>query len=288
MPRRSIPASAVLCLALAAGCGSAAPAAQPAPTATSSNPQRIQALVADCMKQRGFRYVAWVPPQKHFADLDKAATGDYEAMRKQRAKTGFNVFALLADRSLMEDRVLWKGSDNPNSGIKDQLSKSQRTAYDKAEVTCKSSAVKQVTGKVVKDDADRAEQETKMIKQATERELNGDPKLVELAAAMGDCIKGKGYQVDSLRPTDIDSRGADAFEAIKQSIAKKQGLADPDRPGSYYEPKLSQADARRYLDQEIKAALDDLECGRDFYAAYSPRAVQIVSKVELEFGGSGD
>ncbi len=283
-----MPASVVLCLALAAGCGSAAPAAQPAPTATSSNPQRIQALVADCMKQQGFRYVAWVPQQKNLSELDKAATGDYEAMRKQRAKTGFDVFVMLADRSLMEDRVLWKGSDNPNSAIKEQLSNSQRTAYDKAEVTCKSSAVKQVTGKVVKDDADRAEQETKMIKQATERELNGDPKLVELAAAMGECVKGKGYQVDSLRPTDIDSRGPDAFEAIKQSIAKKQGMADPDRPGSYYEPKLSQADARRYLNQEIKAALDDLECGRDFYAAYSPRAAQIASEVELEFGGSGD
>ncbi|MEV5887883.1 hypothetical protein [Nonomuraea fuscirosea] len=119
-----------------------------------------------------------------------------------------------------------------------------------------------------------------------ERELNGDPRLVELAATMGDCLKGRGYRVDSLKPVDLDRRGAAEFEAQKRAIALKDDIPEQDMPeGRYYEPRLPQATAKQYFTREIKAALDDLECGRDFYPVYHPRKRAISIQVGDQFGG---
>ncbi|WP_433519512.1 hypothetical protein ACQP2T_30585 [Nonomuraea sp. CA-143628] len=54
-----------------------------------------------------------------------------------------------------------------------------------------------------------------------------------------------------------------------------------------FRPNLKPARARPYLDKEIKAALKDLRCGKDFYPAYSPKAIEITSRVYQGFGREG-
>ncbi|RVX45599.1 hypothetical protein EDD27_8411 [Nonomuraea polychroma] len=286
MPNRPL-FLAVLCLVGMAGCASTTQA-RPAPETTSGSPsdqpQRIQSAIADCMKQKGFKYVAWVPDPKIDDQWKKAVSGDYAAMRKQRQEEGFGVFFLLAhpDRK----RAIWSETDSPNFAIKNELSPAQQAAYGKALTSCRTQAIKQINGRVVKSDEDWAEQENQMLKQTLDRELNGDPRLVELAAAMGDCLKGKGYRVDSVRPVDMSNRGWNEFEDKKKRIAMNDDIPEKGLPrGRYFEPRLAPAAARQYLAKEVQAALDDLECGKKFYAAYLPKNTEISERVVQQFGG---
>ncbi|MER7506095.1 hypothetical protein AB0L05_30475 [Nonomuraea pusilla] len=281
MLTRSRLAVAAFCLISAAGCTSPAPEKQPAGSGSGSDkPQLIQVAIANCMKGKGFKYVPWVPKVEMGEGARKAMLGDYEEMRKDRSENGFGIFVPSANR-----KPLWKESDSPNSAIKNQLSEAQLASYDKALTGCRIQAVKQVTGKVVASDADLAEQENKLIQQAIERDLNGDPTLIELASAMGDCLKGKGYRVDSLRPSDMERRGSKEFEEQKRRIALNDDIPENGLPeGRYYEPHLSAATTKQYLAKEVKAALDDLECGKDFYPAYLPRTTEIAYRVSAEFG----
>ncbi|MEV6151826.1 hypothetical protein AB0L53_15920 [Nonomuraea sp. NPDC052129] len=288
MFKRSTLAVTMLCAVTLAGCSSS-PEAQPAKTTTASGksdkPQQIQSLMADCMKQKGFRYVAWVPQPKPETDNDKAANGDYEAMKRVRSKQGFNVFFTVADPAAMRKQAAYTRDDDPNTPIRDALSKAQLRSYDKVLDGCHVKALKDVTGKVVKSMDDEYEQYEKAFKAAFERELNGDPELVELAATMADCVKGKGYRVDSVSPTSMEERGFQEFSAQMNAIAKKQGLVDEGADeNTIYPPKLSQAAANQYLAKEIKAALDDLECGKDFYPAFFPKLGRIADRLDSEFG----
>ena len=51
-----------------------------------------------------------------------------------------------------------------------------------------------------------------------------------------------------------------------------------------YSPTLTPEEARPYLNKEIKAALDDLECGKDFYPAYLPKEKAVDQQIYEEFG----
>ncbi|MEV0348899.1 hypothetical protein AB0H88_24245 [Nonomuraea sp. NPDC050680] len=83
----------------------------------------------------------------------------------------------------------------------------------------------------------------------------------------------------------MSRRSGQEFEAQKKRIALNDDIPDKGLPdGQYYEPRIPVNTARQYLNREIKAALDDLECGKDFYAAYLPRNAEIVRRVEREFG----
>ncbi|MFG1956496.1 hypothetical protein [Nonomuraea sp. NPDC049028] len=288
MLKRSTLAVTMLCAVTLAGCASS-PEAQPAKTTTvsgkSDKPQRIQSAIADCMKQKGFRYVAWVPQPKPETDTEKAVSGDYEVMKRVRSKQGFNVFYPVADPASFKKQAAYSRDDDPNSPIRDSLSKAQLVSYSKVLDSCNVKALKDVTGKVVKSMDDEYEQYEKAYKAASDRELNGDPKLIELAATMGDCVKGKGYRVDSVSPTSMADRGWREFSAQMNAIAKKQGQAEEDADeNTVYQPKLPQAAANQYLAKEIKAALDDLECGKDFYPAFYPRAGRIGDRLDSEFG----
>lgn len=287
MPNRFLLGLAALCLAGTAACASAAEtrsAPQPTEDSKADQAQLIQSAIADCMKQKGFKYVAWTPDPKTGDERDKAESGDYEAMRAVAEKHGFGIFTTLADPSLKE--VVWSESDSPNHAIKNELSPAQLAAYDKALETCRSQAVKQVTGREVRSVKDLAEQRNQLIDQTLDRELNGDPELIELAAAMGDCLKGKGYRVDSVKPADIRNQVRSTFEEQLKRIALNDDIPEEGMPqGEYFTPRLAPATARQLADKEIKAALDDLECGRDFYAAYEPRNREISDRVTELFGG---
>ncbi|MBB6349547.1 hypothetical protein FHU36_006092 [Nonomuraea muscovyensis] len=259
-----------------------------APAPEKDTARQIQAALADCMKGRGFTYVPFVAPPLEFGDeQEKAHGGDHAAMKAERSKRGFGVFYHLVHPHQPKD-VDDPGA-NPNWKIKRDLSPAQQEAYDKAEPSCQAEAITKVTGKVVKSEEDRFAQINRLIDQTVKRELDGDPELVGLASAMADCLSGKGHRMTSTKPTALHTWGWDLFTAQKNEIAKNDDIPDTGLPeGEYYEPsRLSPVEARRHLDREIKVALDDLECGKDFYAAYQPRFRQIERRISEQFGVMG-
>jgi hypothetical protein len=47
---------------------------------------------------------------------------------------------------------------------------------------------------------------------------------------------------------------------------------------------ITPEEARPYLNKEIKAALDDLECGKDFYPAFMPKDEAVGQQINEESG----
>ncbi|MEV8635540.1 hypothetical protein AB0395_28160 [Streptosporangium sp. NPDC051023] len=231
-------------------------------------------LIADCMKQKGFTYVAYVrqPPQQ--SDIQKRVTsGDYEAMKETRAKYGFGVFAsFVYAKEAAEEAKKRPEEKDPNDAIKKGLPDSQREIYEKASTDCFVAAVKQVYGLKIKTLRDFSMMTADSI-EGIDKELNGDPKLLELADAFATCLTGKQEEVTSTKPTDLNSRGG-AFWATQVDKV----------PGKRADGSLPPDVARPYLTKEIKSALVDLECGKDFYAAYSPKYVQLEDAARAKFG----
>ncbi|MEU4224739.1 hypothetical protein AB0F17_10610 [Nonomuraea sp. NPDC026600] len=286
MRKRSLLALAAL--VVLTGCGDTSASARPSQTPKQDNKQRIEAVKADCMKGKGFRYTPFVREKILLGpDLEKAGTGDYAAMKAHRSKWGFNVFSNLVYRKELEADNQSGGAD-PNVMTKKDLSSAQQKAYSKALAACQAQAIKQITGKSVKSQQDWFEQADKLLAQRRTRELDGDAHLVELASAMADCMTGKGYQPAAKNPTSMESWGQLTFMREMHELARKEGGRDIPpytSAGPFYQPThLADADARRYLAKEVKMALDDLECGKDFYAAYLPKSGEVAQAAQAEFG----
>ncbi|MFF5213221.1 hypothetical protein [Streptosporangium sp. NPDC000396] len=275
-----------LSLAVLTACGSE-PASAPvaAPTRTqgdvAQNAWRMERIKADCMKQKGFTYVPFVMPRQKQSETERRAEqGDYAAMKELRAKYGFKVFA----------RFIYPGDPqagditremfpvDPNERIQDALNLTQINAYDNAQKDCTVKAAQEVVHKKVTSQLDLDNQRFKKLDQVMGRELDGDPRLVELAAPFGDCLKAKGYPVTSLKPT-VMAVSKQRAEAIFLE-AKKLGRGKRHEDLSHLAPEQ----LRPYLVKEIKTALDDLECGKDFYAVYLPKKQEIEQRVQREFG----
>ncbi|MFE3448447.1 hypothetical protein ACFXJ8_05880 [Nonomuraea sp. NPDC059194] len=282
-------AAALFALALAAGCGGT-----PAETATEPSTQaqgvehRKEAELATCMKGKGFKYVAFVAKGRKLSEQRKAAnSGDHAAMQAERGKYGFGHFSLYVYPKDF-DSPMYKPDNpeiDPNWAIQTSLSEQQYKAYNTALDACYASAIKKITGKTVKSSMDYYEQADKTKTQVKARELDGDPALTEKAATMADCLKGKGYRVPKANPTALATRGWEETRAQVEHLGKTDDVDDSKLPeGQFYEPTLTPAQARPYLTKEIKAALDDLECGKDFYAAYLPKEQEIDGKVNDEYG----
>jgi hypothetical protein len=105
---------------------------------------------------------------------------------------------------------------------------------------------------------------------------------------MGNCLKDRGHPIGSTKPSALADRGRLKFEAekkplgelIPESMLKKMEVPK----GTRWEPNLTADQARPYLAREIEDALDDLECGKDFYLAFTPRRVEIQQRAYQEFG----
>jgi hypothetical protein len=283
--------AAVLC-----GCGSAAGSAQPAETATASTPaaakdkrQQFEAAKADCMKQKGFKYIPYVRPADDGKEAQALASGDYQAMREHRAKYGFEVFAVHAYPKEMG--ISDESGTDPNQEVIRALSPAQLDSYNAVKDDCVVVAGKQVLGLTLTSNMDYFNQRAKAQKQAKATELDGDPKLVELAGAMATCLKGKGYTVGDTKPTSMNGRGREVFLVQQDKLGRKQDpdvpdVAPPRKEGKgmgLHMPTLTPQEAKPYLAKEIKAALDDLECGKDFYAAYTPRESAVRQRVDDQF-----
>ncbi|MEU0567385.1 hypothetical protein ABZ297_18650 [Nonomuraea sp. NPDC005983] len=280
MQRRSL---ALAALALVAGCGGTGAAARPSagPTSAQGRDFQIETLKADCMKGKGFKYVAWVHPDEPLTDEDKQRLSpDFATRKAYRATHGFD----LMYRQIHGGPESAKDAPvDPNYAIRDDLSPAQQKAYGKASDGCEAEAIKKVTGKVVKSVGDWRQQLNKLYAQRMKRELDGDPQLVELATAKADCLTAKGYQVSSTKPTVMGDWGRQLVERELHERARKEDKGippyDPDSGVAYGTTRLTDQEKRQYLQKEIKTAVDDLECGKDFDAAFSPKATQIWERV---------
>ncbi|MGN9843103.1 hypothetical protein ACTMTI_33770 [Nonomuraea sp. H19] len=283
--------AAVLC-----GCGSAAESAKPSPSAAAvSKRQQYEAAKADCMKQKGFKYVAYVQPKPpDNEESRKRAGGDYQAMRKFREKYGFGIFAVHVYPKEMGNPTV-KPDDpeaDPNWKITSELSEAQMQAYRKAMDTCSATAAEQVLGLKLKSQMDLYTQHGLAVTRAVKNVVNGDPKLVELAADMATCLKGKGHAVSDTTPDAMSDRGQKMFRDQEDKLGREQrddvpDVAPPVKEGELpmtYAPTLTPEQAKPYLDKEIKAALDDLDCGKDFYPVFMPKQSAAMQQVDQQFG----
>ncbi|GAA2210491.1 hypothetical protein GCM10009850_059500 [Nonomuraea monospora] len=295
MSKRSHLALALACsAAVLCGCGgSAESAAQPAPTASAAvkdKRHQFESAKADCMKQKGFTYVPYVrPTEAPTEDERKRDSGDYQAMLKYREKYGFGVFAV----HVYPKEIAGPGSEipiaDPNAKVQTSLSPAQLDAYHKAKDTCVATAGKQVLGLDLKSNIDYYNHMAQAHKRAKANELDGDARLVELAGATATCLKGKGYRVSDLKPTAIARRGENEFTERQSAIGREQspemrgGQKMTEDTRQLVMPTLTPQQARPHLAKEIKAALDDLECGKDFYAAYAPKAAELQRRVNDQY-----
>ncbi|MFG6195957.1 hypothetical protein [Nonomuraea sp. JJY05] len=297
MTRKTLP-TALLALAVLCGCGGAAETAAPpfpsAPAVAKDKKHQLEAAKADCMKQKGFKYVAWVKPETPQSDEDRRRdAGDYQAMRKYREKYGFGIFAEFIYPKEMDSpqAQIDRGVVDPNMKIQEVLSEAQLNAYHKAKDACMVTAAKQVLGVNLKSNLDYYNQIALTRKRATAGTLDSDPELVELATTMATCLKGKGYTVTDTTPTALAKRGEDVFLKEQDKVGREQDdsvpdVAPPAKKGQGQEihmPSLTAEQAKPYLAKEIKAALDDLECGKDFYPVYTPRKSAIDAQVRAQF-----
>ncbi|MFF3666372.1 hypothetical protein [Microtetraspora malaysiensis] len=274
MPRRSFLPLAVL--TLLAGCGTgttASPSATPSPAQDKAHV--FQAVKADCMKTKGFRYVAHVDRPK-LSEQDTQPF-DYATEKAERAKRGLGIAS-----SYLDSRANPDEGDDPNLAIILDLSPAQQSAYKKAQENCDVQAVRQVTGKNVTSWSDWYGQADETLRRLWKRELDGDPKLVELASAMGDCLTGKGYRVTSTNPVAMREW---VVQMAQSNFRGNQKTMTSNGDGGAFRPlDLSPDEARRRLSKEIKLALDDLECGKQFYPAYLPKSTELERQVNEDFG----
>ncbi|MEV0230597.1 hypothetical protein [Nonomuraea sp. NPDC050786] len=299
LTRFPVTAAALLALAVLSGCGGATEsAASPSASATAAKDKKyqFQAAKADCMKQKGFKYVPYVYPEPKGTDEGRLrAAGDHQAMRKYREKYGFGVFALyvypkeLGNPQVKPDKP---EAVDPNWKIQSSLSKAQNQAYRKAMEACEIATANQLFGLNLKQGTDYYRQAGVASNRAVRTTVNSDPKLVELAAAMATCLKGKGYAIADTTPMAMAERGEAEFRAQEDKLGRAQmkdvpDVAPPrkeDEIPMIYAPTLTPEDAKPYLAKEIKAALDDVDCGKDFYPAYLPKESEIRARVNDQYG----
>lgn len=105
--------------------------------------------------------------------------------------------------------------------------------------------------------------------------------------------QGKGYAVESTLPSALAGRGFARFNAEITEIGRTDDISDEplksfgtDEDGNHrvYQPNLTPLQAGPYLTREIGDALDDLECGREFYPVYKTRYTDIQRRAHEEFG----
>lgn len=281
-------------LAVLAACG--VPPETRAQTRAAGQRDRVllrEEIRADCMKEKGFKFVAFVssyinPIRRDSEEVRARESGDYLAMRRFREKYGFGVFSLYAyPKEFGNPTVKTDAPLDPNLSIQGALSRTQREAYRAADDACYRRAIKEITGKDVDSFFDQAEQANALIERRVSLEIDGDPRLVRLGAKMGNCLRGKGYAVDSTEPSALAQRGHNVFHAEENSLGEKapDALRPEDMPkDAVYAPDLTPDQARPYLAREIRAALDDLECGKRFYPSHEPAYGKIQREVYLEFG----
>ncbi|WP_327089403.1 hypothetical protein OIE66_01905 [Nonomuraea sp. NBC_01738] len=279
--------SAALAVVLLSGCeaGTTPPTATPKP---ESQRMKVETAKATCMKQRGFRYVPWIPKLPDPSPQEvRAGNGDHLAMLDQRQRYGFGIYSgyALPDNPDAGGRKF--GVDSPNNRYTAKMSQTQAQAFVEAEDACFVKVAKDVLGKTVTSPGDFWDQYTRTREAVAARELDGDTRLVELAQAYGDCMKAKGYPVASVRPSVIVTQARDQVqEQFFDLGARQNGEPATEHESDYGKsiPDLTPAEAAPYLAKEVRVALDDLSCGKSFFPLYFPQQRRIQGRISAEFG----
>ncbi|WP_283133603.1 hypothetical protein [Rhizohabitans arisaemae] len=271
----------MLSLTVLAGCGNTpeeksdeAVAASPQASPGADKRREIEAVKADCMKKKGFKYVAFVPKPKPDAVV-KAGLGDHAAMKEYRSKYGFDAFSQsVYGETHPQNPGL---ENNPNDELLSNLSGTQVEAYHTARDECHIQGVNAVLGKTFSS-VEELYAEVDQVNQRIRDALNADPQLVSSAQRYADCLKGKGYQVADVKPIGILWAVPQVFQDQFQGLAKaKQDAGGKGRTELIVTPQ----EARPYLAREIKAALEDLECGKEFHAAFGPKRDRLKAEQNL-------
>ncbi|SDI08173.1 hypothetical protein SAMN05421505_13322 [Sinosporangium album] len=167
------------------------------------------------------------------------------------------------------------------------LPEKKHKAYRAANEKCFAQAVKSAVGKRVTSQDDYYRQFNAALKKLTTRELDSDRGLAKVGESFGTCLKEKDYEVPSAKPSALAERGREAFMQARTDVAKERGVKVPAKAKGrkvHLIPSIKPEEAKPYLDKEITAALDDLACGKEFSAAYSPRAWKLHQQVAADFG----
>lgn len=259
-------------------------AASPADDAAYDKQRQLEDKRVACMTEQGLAYVAAPAPQRQWQPGERERlSGDLEALRTYRAKYGFGVWS---PNVYPKDEVVNPTSpDNPNNKTLMSLSAAELKKWRAADDACFSQAVKEVLGKTVTSQEDYYDR----LEAAVDKSLSvldQDKELVRLGKQFGACLG-----VGETRPTALDGLSHTKIVRQASEVARKAWKGElPKAPKGktvIFRPNLKPAQAKPYLDKEIKAALKDLECGKAFYPAYSPKAVEITSRVYQEFGREG-
>lgn len=234
--------------------------------------------VAACMKKKGFTYTPHMasPPAD---DLDGSLDGqDYALSKKERQKYGFGTYAAAAypddpnaPGANTEGKVHGKVI-TPDDGDEKGFTPAQQKSYDEAldgipPTTGTKTEREQLGGCTAEGRAkaygpelsikeqlkEQAEREEK--NRANGLELNGDPQLVQLAQKYANCLRAQGIPVSTTQPTGM-------FDMVRLDLTDEM----PER-----RPELTQAEALPLLTKDISIAMKDLECGKEFRAAYFPK-----------------
>ncbi|WP_435616041.1 hypothetical protein [Streptomyces coelicoflavus] len=237
----------------------------------TKNHYLMQNAIAVCMKERGFVYtpVAGVEPSE---ESDDGEGKDYALAKKYRQKYGFGIHSSVVypnDPAV----VVPEEKTDPNDTYRSSLPAAQQKAYDKAlgelkaiydkdtpQRPPKDGCVAKAELKVLGPVKSKAEQERENAEQQ-ERDrqagqaLNGDPRLVSLAQEYAACLREEGITVTTTQPTGIG-------DMVKFQVGAQI-------PSDAEEPDADEA--RTLLTREIDLALKDLDCGKEFRAAYWPK-----------------
>ncbi|WP_228040360.1 hypothetical protein [Streptomyces chromofuscus] len=235
---------------------------------------------AACMKEQGFIYTPVAPEDPMASWATDGA--DYELTKKYRQKYGFGVYAGIVypnDPQALGSRAsLENSAETANADYVSALTPAQKAAYDKAmgvpgreaKVSgqlpdgCLTSAYKSVYGSAsTKEQSAKAAAEDQTNAQA----LNGDPELVALAQSYASCLKDHGIPVTTTQPTGI---GDMVKLRAGTSAPPGSSAGDVNADGTPVK-SMSKDEALPLLTRDIEQAMQDLECGREFRAAYFPK-----------------
>ncbi|MGV9386291.1 hypothetical protein ACWDRB_61545 [Nonomuraea sp. NPDC003707] len=234
-----------------------------------------------CMTGQDLAYVAALAPERQWQPGERERlAGDLKALRTYRARYGFGVWS---PNVYPKDEVVNPTSpDNPNNKTLMSLSDAELKKWRAADDVCFSQTVKEVLGKTVTSQEDYYDQLEAAVQKSLSI-LDQDKELVRLGKQFATCLG-----VGETRPTALDGLSHTKIVRQASEVARKAWKGElPKAPKGktvIFRPNLKPAEAKPYLDKEIKAALKDLECGKAFYPAYSPKAVEITSRVYREFG----
>lgn len=242
--------------------------------ADTKNTYLEENAIAACMAQRGFSYTPFVPDYAT-AENDPVDGQDYALAKTYRQKYGYGFYASVVypnDTNTPGDQT---APSNPNTAYANALPSAQRTAYDTAlgaegayekdgkkhEVIHKDGCSEQSRLKVYgpqKTQAQLDQEGAQDDERARENQqaLDGDPQLVALAQGYASCLRSDGIPVTTTQPTSIG-------DMVKFQVSG----SIPDNELAH----MTKDEALPKLTREIDIAVQDLNCGKDFRAAYFPK-----------------